>query len=105
MKLRYDCRIYDKEGQSFTVLAKDTEIDVVEVDKRTVKIQWKRQATASCQENSFKTKFGFISHRQFIVCVDIESTSDACENCSLFGNCGLERQDGKTCFNFTKKEI
>lgn len=67
MKLRFDCRIYDKEGQSFTVLAKDTEIKVVEVDKRTVKIEWNRLDTSI-----FKKKFGFISHRQFIICVDKE---------------------------------
>lgn len=67
MKLRYDCRVYDKEGQSFTVLAKGTEIKVVEVDKRTVKIEWNRLDTSI-----FKTKFGFISHRQFIICVEKE---------------------------------
>ena len=68
MKLRYDCRIYDKEGQSFTVLAKGTEIKLVEVDKRVVKIEWNRLDDTS----TFKTKFGFISHRQFIICVDKE---------------------------------
>jgi hypothetical protein len=61
MKLKYNCKVYDKRAEDFTTIPKDTEIKVLEVDRRTVKIEW---------EYKGKMYYGFIAHRQFMICVD-----------------------------------
>lgn len=61
MKLKFDCKVYNKKGEDFTIIPKDTEINILEVTNRTVKIKW-----------TFKDKIydGYLAHRQFMICVD-----------------------------------
>ena len=67
MRIKYKCQVYNSEGSRFTFLEKGTEIRVVFVDKKVVKIEWDREG-----DSKYKTGFGYISHRQFIICVDKE---------------------------------
>lgn len=61
MKLKYDCTAYNKEGDDFTVIPKGTEVTVSLVNKRAVRIEW---------EYKEKFYYGYIAHRQFMICVD-----------------------------------
>lgn len=65
MKLKYDCKVYDKHAEDFTTIPKGTEITVLEVDRRTVKIEWLYKG---------KKYYGFVAHRQFLICVDEKET-------------------------------
>lgn len=61
MKLKYNCKVYDRHSEEFATIPCGTEITVKEIDNHTVKIEW-----------YFKDKkyYGFIGHRQFLLCVD-----------------------------------
>lgn len=59
MKLKYNCRVYNSVGRPFTVLSPGTEIEIVEINKENIKIQWGRGDIL---------KYGFIGHRQFEIC-------------------------------------
>lgn len=59
LKLKYNCKVYDRQGEVFTTLSKGQKIEVLEVDKRTVKIQW--------ETDDNKLKYGYMAHRQFII--------------------------------------
>lgn len=65
MKLKYDCQAYNSRGEEFTLLAKGTEIRILKVDKKTVKIEWDREGNSK-----YTTGFGYISLKQFDMCVD-----------------------------------
>ena len=68
MKLKYDCQTYDSRGFNFSIVAKGTEIRVLQVDRKSVKIEWD-----STGNTNYSTRFGYISHRQFIICVEDDS--------------------------------
>ena len=99
MKLKYPCRIYDREGQSFCLLAKGVCFKVVEVDKKAVKITWTTEG---------RNKFGFLSHKQFSVVAEEEKKSYECTDCRKFGNCNIKRSlsdklFGRVCAEFEQK--
>ena len=102
MKLKYNCQIYDTRGEKFVLLAKGTEIRVVQIDKRTVKIEWDKEG-----DSKYKTGFGYISHRQFIIGVEQErkdvKKNGQCEECLKFGNCGLSRIKSIPCEYFEER--
>lgn len=68
MKLKYDCQVYNSRGEEFSLIQKGTEIRVLRVDKRSVKIEWDKTG-----DPIYNTRYGFISHRQFIICVEDDS--------------------------------
>ena len=110
MKLKYDCRIYDQAGNEFTTLAKGMKIKVIEVGKKAVKIQWDRFKDGG----KYKTKFGFVSFRQFGFAVDEEKEKvttplTTCIECAKYGNCNIKRSLsdrllGRACAKFELRE-
>lgn len=65
MKLKYNCKVCDRHAEDFVTIPEGTEIKVLEVDKRTVKIEW---------YYGDKKYYGFLAHRQFLICVDENAT-------------------------------
>ena len=57
--MKYNCKVYDRQDEVFTTLSKGQKIEVLEVDKRTVKIQWETEDN--------KLKYGYLAHRQFMI--------------------------------------
>lgn len=106
MKLRYDCQVYNIKGFEFTILPKGKEVRVLQVDRKSVKIEWDREI-----DEKYKTGFGYISHRQFIICVDKEEgkakevkKNNQCKDCLKFGNCGKSRIAAIPCEYFEERE-
>lgn len=95
MKLRYECQTYNSKGEPFTLVAKGTEIRVLQVDRKLVKIEWD-----AIGDSKYKTRFGYISHRQFIICVDTKLVDYKCIDCVKFGNCGAAGADKIACADF-----
>ena len=65
---------------------------MLEVTKKGVKIQW--------QINEEKPKFGYVSHKQFMICVDTKLVDYKCIDCVKFGNCGAAGADKVACADF-----
>ena len=61
MKLKYCCKVYDRVGDEFTTLSAGQKIDVIEVNKRYVKIEW--------EKDDGTWKYGYIGHKQFMIVV------------------------------------
>ena len=64
MKLKYACKIYDRNGNSVTKIYAGQEIHIKEVHKRAVNIEWIREDGSK--------GYGFISHTQFTLCTEEE---------------------------------
>ena len=62
MKVKHNLRVYDRGNEPFTVLDKGMEIDVIEVDRNKVKIEWERA--------DGQWKYGYISLQQFKTAVE-----------------------------------
>lgn len=98
MRLKYDCEVYDAKGDKFATLAKGVCFDVLEVTKRTVKIQW--------NINDGKYKFGYLAHRQFLICAEENKLNRkaTCDSCVEFGNCIYQDSKKTICSKYSLKE-
>jgi hypothetical protein len=89
---------YSRNKEEHRSAFKGVCFDVLEVTKRTVKIQW--------NINDGKYKFGYLAHRQFLICAEENKSNRkaTCDSCVEFGNCIYQDSKKTICSKYRVKE-